>query len=407
MPRPERLRSEKEAASPHNAATRGAAVRGATARFAVVYFLLFAIYGVATPYLQLLVRGLGYGPALVGFLLGLFEITGSLGPIFIGRLSDRRADKRPLLAALAGLVVLALVPLALVPRFLVSALSLSLLALGLRSLVPLMDASAVAFAEASGRSDYGKLRSVGTAGFVAVVLALGLVPGFDRSPPWAIALAMGTSATIAGLGILIMPGSGTAAPKAGAAGSTTRRLVDPVFAIGLGVIALSRIAMAPVSSFLSLYVTEELRWDAVGFVWALAACAEIPFLILSRRFIDRMGPMRVIALSSAAIAARLGIYALFPSPAGVVVAQLLHSLCYGLFQPAAVAFVALRVPPERRATGFAAYMCFGVGLPTFVGSSLGGLLVESFGYRLLFGSYVLFALGAVGLYAAMRRRLER
>jgi PPP family 3-phenylpropionic acid transporter len=126
-------------------------------------------------------------------------------------------------------------------------------------------------------------------------------------------------------------------------------------------------------------------------------------MILSGRIIARVGPMKVIALSAAAIALRLGICAAFPSPAGLVAGQLLHSLCYGLFQPAAVAFVSLRVPPERRAAGMVVFMGLGFGLPTFLGSALGGVVVEAWGYRLLFASYIVFALFALGLWAAARQ----
>lgn len=116
--------------------------------------------------------------------------------------------------------------------------------------------------------------------------------------------------------------------------------------------------------------------------------------------------MGAIAIASGAVALRLAIYAIFPSPAGVVAGQLLHSLCYGLFQPAAVAFVALRVPPEQRSRGMAAFTSLGVGLPTFLGSSLGGLVVQAAGYRVLFASYTVFAAASVALYLVARRRFS-
>ena len=101
-------------------------------RFSLVYFVLFTVYGVATPYLQILVQGLGYGPAAVGFLLGLFEVAGLAAPLLLGSLSDRAKSPRPVLLALALSSVLALLPLVLAPHFLVTMLSLALLAVGIR-----------------------------------------------------------------------------------------------------------------------------------------------------------------------------------------------------------------------------------------------------------------------------------
>ena len=117
--------------------------------------------------------------------------------------------------------------------------------------------------------------------------------------------------------------------------------------------------------------------------------------------------MPTIALSSAAIVARLALYTIFPSFGGIAAAQLLHSLCYGLYLPAAIRFVAERFPPERQATGMAIYMGAGVGLPAVIGSAIGGYVVEAWGYRTLFLSFTLFALASLALWAGTRARFGR
>ncbi len=317
---------------------------------------------------------------------------------------------RPALAFCALAVLASLPPLVMAPRPAVTVLSCALLALGLKTLLPLMDTAAVNLgeslkAEGRGSWDYGKLRAIGSFGFIAMALGLQAIPGFDRSPPSRIALWLAGTTVAYALSLFVLPDPGPRASKQLREGAAARRL-DPVFFLGLAIIGLNRLAMAPISSFLSLFVVEDLHWDAVGGLWALSACSEIPLMILSARFIRRLGPMPVIAISGLSIALRLGIYAAFPSHGGVIVGQLLHSLCYGLFQPAAVAFVALRVPPERRAEGMAALIGLGIGLPTFLGSSLGGLMVERFGYRILFASYILFAVASLALYLRARRRFD-
>jgi MFS transporter, PPP family, 3-phenylpropionic acid transporter len=389
-------------------------------RFALAFFFLFAIYGVASPYLQLLVKGLGYGPAAVGLFLGLFEVVGIFGPMAVSRAADRSGRLKPTLIACAAMACASLPPLVLLKGPVVAVLSLSLLALGLKSMVPIMDSAAIAAASNRPGWDYGRLRAAGSVGFVAIALALQLAPGFDRSPPTRIALWVGGAALAFGLCLFFLPenlkrsSEGRAPAPTGAANGTTPSSTAAlsagrphgslgVFILGLAVIALGRLAMAPISSFFSLYLVDEVKWDAVGGMWALAAAAEVPLMILSGRIIGALGPMRAVALGSAAIALRLSIYALFPCPAGIVAAQLLHSLCFGLMHPAGVAFVALCIRPDRRAAGMAAYMGLGVGLPTFAGSALGGLIVESWGYRVLFGSFIVFALAAMALYAAKRK----
>lgn len=116
--------------------------------------------------------------------------------------------------------------------------------------------------------------------------------------------------------------------------------------------------------------------------------------------------MMAIAISSVAIVVRLLIYALFPTPIGVILGQLLHSICYGLFQPAAILFINLKTPPSDRTTGMALYMGVGMGLPAFLGSALGGTVVEIFGYRWLFASYTLFAVASILLFWRFRKELK-
>ncbi len=379
--------------------------------YARSYFLMFTIHAVVSPYLQILIRGLGYSQAAIGLFLGIYEIAGIAGPLFIARIADARGRYRPAMFACAANMISALIPLALFPKPLVTALSLCLLALGVKTVVPLMDASFVTSLERAkvvGKKgiDYGVVRGIGSVGFVAVALILQSLPDGWMASPRIIALC-------AGSGVLLFASS---LPSLGEPGSAVardapipekRRGFDAQFLIGLAVIALGRLAMAPVNSFFSLYLEEELKWNAVGGMWALSACAEIPMMLVAGKVLARTGPMGALALSSVGVALRLAIYAIFPTPAGAITGQLLHSLCYGLFQPAAIAFISIKFPTRERAAGMALFNGLGVGLPAFLGSALGGVIAETGGYRTLFASFVPFALASVALYFAFKKRLDQ
>lgn len=377
---------------------------------ALPFFAAFTIYGVTSPYLPVLVRGLGYAPTVIGLLLGLFEVAGIAGPFLLGRLSDRLGRYRPPLALAVVLILVSLTPLALLRNPLASAASLVVMAVGLRSLIPLLDATTTLSLGTTG--DYGKVRTVGSISFVLMALFLQFTPILkpDTSISIIIWVAVSSVATLASLAVMKDhdPAELKARRAAGSGGLSERRHTwDPVFIIGLVMIGLGRLAMAPIGSFFSIYLVEELHWDAVGLMWALSALSEIPFMFLSAKLIRRFGAPRLLAASVVAVATRLAIYAIFPNPTGAVVGQLLHSLCYGLFHPAAVAFVATSVPPDRRAVGMAMYLSLGVGLPTFLGSAVGGFIVEAAGYRVLFASYIVFAVASLAMYFAARKALER
>jgi PPP family 3-phenylpropionic acid transporter len=367
------------------------------------------MYGISSPYLQLMVRKLGYSPAAVGLFVGFFELVGITGPVFIAQIADRFGKLKPFLYGSAIMTIAGLVLLVPFRVPLITLLSLTLLSIGLKTPVPVLDTSLLRAIESSNKKgekapNYGIIRAIGSAGFVAVALIAQSIPGFDSSSTATMAIALGILAILFLLSIPSLPEIGVPNPRKDKI-RFSFKWMDATYLIGLGVIALGRLAMAPIGSFFSMYLTEELHWHAVGAMWALSATCEIPFIVLSWKLIQGKSPMVAIAISSVAIVLRLFIYALFPTPIGVVLGQLLHSLCYGLFQPAALLFINLKTPPSDRTTGMALYMGVGIGLPAFLGSALGGAVVELVGYRWLFASYTVFAIASIALFWRFRKEL--
>jgi PPP family 3-phenylpropionic acid transporter len=387
---------------------------GTATRYALAYIALYGIYGITSPYLPMLLRALGYGPAAIGLLLSVFEVAGIVGPLVLTARSDARsgragAGSRSLLVGTAACVLAALPLLSFVARPAATAAGLVLLALGIKTMVPLMDARTSAYAASRGpalRGGYGSMRAPGTLGYIFTALALQLAPSVASGPPWALSACIGAADIAFLASTFALPGTEAAGAPAASAEPRARRRADPAFGLGIAVIGLNRFSMAAVNSFLSIYAAEELKLRATGAIWAISAAAEIPVMLVAGSLIARTGPMPAIAVSSLAMVLRLSLYVAIPSFGGVVSAQLLHCLCYGLFLPATIAFVAERYPPERRATGMAIYMGIGVGLPSVLGSALGGFIVERFGYKALFLSFTAFAWASIALFLATRKRFS-
>ncbi|MDR3173267.1 MAG: MFS transporter [Treponema sp.] len=364
----------------------------------------YVVIGIISPYISILVRGLGYSPSVVGLLLGCFEAAGIAGPFVLGRLVDRWGRYKPGLLICVVLMLLPGIPLAYTGHPLASALLLCVLAVGTKSSIPLTEAMTTLVVGKEG--NYGKLRSFSSIAFICSVLFFQWFPLLPRNNSLNIGIWISITSLAALVFVLILPArlSAQGPRQAGGSSASGPWLRNPRFILGLIMIALNRIAMAPVLSFLSLYVTERVRWDAVGLVWAIAAAAETPLIFFSQRIIRYFkGPLRVIFFTGFALILRLLIYAFLPYPPAVIAGQLLHSLCYGLFHPAAVAFISANVPPEHRATGMTIYISLGTGLPAFLGNILGGFILEYFGYSLLYGGYTVFAILAMGVYFVIRR----
>lgn len=385
-----------------------------TARWSLSFFAVFAVYGVVAPWLPVVIRGMGYGPALIGLLLGIYEVAGVFGPFASSRLVERLGRRRPgyyrpVLFIAIFLMGLSFPALLSFRTPLLTALLLALFATGLRSPTPLLDAAASL--DEGARARYGLIRTIGTLGFLAFALLLQFTPVFrpvegrtDFAANILIWLLVALALCFASF--ILLPGQGKKREEVKADSSAPQQAVPGVFIVGLLFIGLGRLAMAPVNSFVSLWVTEELAWNAVPLMWALSAASEVPFILFSAPLLRRFGTRRLLVAASLGLALRLALYALFPTRAGAIAGQLLHSASFGLFHPAAVAFVATWVPPALRARGMVMYLSLGVGLPGFLGSSAGGLLVEHFGYRTLFVAFIPCALASALLFTVFARYFE-
>jgi len=145
--------------------------------------------------------------------------------------------------------------------------------------------------------------------------------------------------------------------------------------------------MSSVYTFFPLYLTGTLHWNAVGLMFALSSLSEVPFMFLSVTLLRRFGAFPLLALSAGGIVVRLLLWALFPYKAVIIAAQLLHSLCFGIYHPAAVQFISSVFPAKKRGIGMPVYLALGSGLPSLIGNMAGGVIVQALGYRPLFAIY--------------------
>jgi PPP family 3-phenylpropionic acid transporter len=367
----------------------------------LTYYLL---YGALNPFLPILLRNLGYTSSVVGVLLAVFEGAGMAGPFVFGFLADKWGQYKPWLIVCYGIIIISLLPLAFSSHPLISALFLIVLGFGFRASMSLLDTMATINPANSGY--YGKVRPLGSVGFIVMVLFLQWGKVLRPDNPLNISLWGSITAAASILAICFLPGKYTVCIRGSAAKTGMaqyRKFLSPLFLSGLVIIFLNRLAMSSVSSFLALYVVEALRWNAVGLIWAIATTAEIPLMFVSGSLIRRFGALRLLAFSTAMVGLRLAVYVLFPVKGGIIAGQLLHAVCFGLFHPSAIAFISKTVPPECRAFGMSLYLLTGTGLPNLTGSVIGGFLVDHLGYRPMFTFFIMFPVMAVSFYLFISR----
>jgi PPP family 3-phenylpropionic acid transporter len=374
------------------------------------YALTFTTFAVITPYLSIMVRGLGYSPLWVGILLGIFEGSAIAGPFVFGYWADKTGNFRSPIIISCVLPAITAIPIVLWIHPVISTILLAVLAFGFRSTSSLLDA--ITTVRIGKYGDYGKIRAFGSISFIIFVLFLQWTPFLKPNISKNIAIWIVITTFAAIIYLLILPRSLFTSIEHEHEKNNSREKRIPLLSVyfigGFAIIFLCRFAMSSVYTFFPLYLTETLNWNAVGLMFALSSASEIPFMFLSLILLRRFGALPLLALSAGGIALRLLLWALFPYKPIVIAAQLLHSLCYGVYHPAAVLFISSVFPAEKRGIGMPVYLALGSGLPALLGNMVGGVIVESIGYRPLFAIYAGIASLGVLIFGVMggRKGLE-
>ncbi|MCL1928109.1 MAG: MFS transporter [Treponema sp.] len=377
-------------------------------RFIPSFFFSSVSYAAITPFLALMIRDLGYSTILVGVLLGIFEGAGIAGPLVFGYCADKTKKYRLLLVVSCVIPALSAFPLALLIHPLASALLIASLAFGFKANTSLLDAATTIQIGTAG--NYGRIRVWGSISFVLTLLWLQWTPFLKPVSAVNIAFWITLVSAASIIPVFILPLSKEKlSNKASPVNSDTpkigmRKIITVYFAIGFILVFFSRFSMVGFYTYFPLYLTEEVQWNAVGLMFAIASMTEIPCMVFSRVIIRRFGSLPLLALAVFGVCVRLLLLAVFPFKPVIVAAQLLHSLCFGIFHPAAINFFTRVFPPEKRGLGMSVYLSLGMGLPTLIGNIVGGAIVHAAGFRFMFGVYSAISGVMVLVYFIFRKK---
>lgn len=368
-----------------------AAGRTALAGF---YLLYFGTVGITQPFLPAYLRSLALSTTEVGLLLALSPLASLVAPPLWGHLADRTGRLSSVLTLLAVGATLGFAPLLGVERFPALVATLAAYACFASAITPMVDSLALNHVAQRGGS-FAHLRLFGSLGFILSATTFGLmVRTVDRSTilvgvtlfgllaAWSLSLRSQATA------------SGTPHPLAG-----LRLLRDNKdLRWLLAATGLHWMACTPYNGMLAIHVLAlGLPPSVVGICAGLGVAAEVGAMLLYPRFADRIAPRHLLCISFVLSAVRWGGMAVASSPGAIVALALLHSMSFGVFYVASVAFMARRVPQHLRASGQGIFAAVTFGVGGLVGFSSAGAA-----YSLLGGGHALFALaGGLELIAAV------
>lgn len=379
--------------------------------YLALYVALYGAYGAESAYMPAFFESHGVPVERIGVVFAAGTLVRIASGTAIGRLADRLQRRRQVLAIAAGLS--GLVGSAYFAAFgFLPLLGVSMAqAAATASLSPLSDALAVAAADEGRRFQYGWVRGVGSAAFVAGTLLSGQL--IDR---------LGLSCIIVASSLLFLAMAVCAmrveAPKIDDRGPT---LAAGAFR-ALWEIAPYRRLLFVVALVMGSHALNDtfavISWRAAGYssaeisvLWSESVLAEVAmFFVIGPWLLARLGAVRCAGLSALAGVVRWGVMGATNAMPALFGVQALHGVTFALLHLAAMQIIANSVPNRLAATAQSVYGAFALGIASATLTVASGYLYAELGLRAFWVMAALCAIAAPlvgGLATAAPQRMRQ
>jgi len=331
-------------------------------RFVALYALMYAAFGVASPFMPAFFAGRGLAPEQLGILFAagtaIRLVSGPLG----GRLADLTQALRAVLTVCELLAALVALGLLSAPPFTPLLLISLLHAAALAPTTSLADALALGAARprnAHPRFEYGWVRGTGSAVFVIGTLLSGQV--VDSWGLTSIIVLQAALLVAAAGAATLVPTCGrqepVAAAEPGAPAGVVALLGMPLFRRVMLVSGLVLGSHAMHDTF------AVIRWSAAGVtpamasaLWSESVAAEVlVFFLIGPPLLTRLRPAGVLAVAAAAGVMRWVAMASSTSVMALSLVQPLHGLTFAALHLACMRLISAIVPQRLAATAQALY----------------------------------------------------
>ena len=324
---------------------------------------------------------LGFSGEQIGLAFGTTAIAAMISPFFVGMVADRYLATEKILAALhlVGGVILfyASTQSAFGPFF------VALLVYALCYMPTLALSNSLSFHQMREPSrQFPAIRVLGTIGWIVAGLAIGSLGLEATAIPMRIAAA---ASLVLGLFCLALPHT----PPRGRQHTTIadilgldalKLLREPSFAVFVLGSFLVCIPLQFYYAFANAFLSE-LGLASPTSKMTLGQWSEIFFMLVMPWFFMRLGVKWMLIVGMLAWTARYALFAAGDTGALVwmlYLAILLHGICYDFFFVTGQIYTDKKAPIEIRAAaqGFIAFVTLGVG--SFIGAYLSGLIVQHY-----------------------------
>ena len=350
----------------------------------------WAMYAAICAYQAALLQERGFTNSQAGIVIAVRCLAGIVCQPLLGGLADRRPDipLRRIVGLSLAVSLGAGICLLLFPEMGLGGTLAVFAVLGALEIssYPLMDAMAIQFINAGMPIRYSLGRGLGSLAYAVVCVFLGL-----QVRHLGVETTLVTHAGLMALEIILVvtypafPAEAGTALKAEKPRSIPALLkYSPRFTLTLAGVLCGLTAVMPLSNFLVNIVESRGGESAdLGVALFLMAGFELPAAVLFPKLMRRLGSRRNLLLTMVFMLGKGAALLAARNLAGVLLAQPLQMLGYGLFTPASVYFVNESVPPADRVQGQTVMMVASNGLGGMLGSLLAGRLLDLGGVTMM------------------------
>ena len=332
------------------------------ARFLALYAVMYAAFGVSSPFLPRFLESRGLTPEQIGLFFGLGPAVRLRSTPVAGRIADLSGALRTVLAvcifAATGVGVTLLYADGFAAYLVVSVVHAAVLA----PTTTIADALSVEAAIPRGDHrgfEYGWVRGAASAAFVLGSLVAGqvLATASLDAVVWMHAALMGLAGFVVPLVPPLDPTARATLEERSPVGGVRLLLRIPAFRRLVVVAALVLGSHAMHDTF------SMMRWHAAGIgpgvgsaLWSESVIAEVVvFFVVGPALLRRVAPHRAMALAALAGVVRWTVVAWTTSLAALTLTQPLHGVTFALLHLACMRAIAATVPPHLAATAQAFY----------------------------------------------------
>lgn len=369
-----------------------------------------ALFSYQVPYL----KESGYSEIEIGLLMSVLAFVGIAGPVFWGAVSDRLKSCKWLLVVnlLAGCAAALLVPVVVHSFGLLLSVFITV-NLSIGAMPTVLDAWVMRQKSRGAQINYGIIRGAGSLSYALTNIVFGALiarQGMGLMFP----VFAGFGCLTALLAFLVRDRPETEIVLA-AAPEWTGKEAEPkplhrnaAFLLFVVAATLLHIGHRAAMNFYPLLLQQAGGNNAdLGLANGIMALSEFPVMFLSGFLLKKFKDTTLLLFAMVFYSLRIILFYTIGSVDGLVWSQLANSLSFGIFLPTSVHFI-VRITPERlKATALSVASAIYMGIGSFAGSLLGGIVIQNMGLRPMFGMSAILACIATagfGLILALTRR---